>query len=76
MNTLTINLIHPKAEKLIYDLVEMNLISIESQNNYPKELINYLDAEMQKKIEEDTAQYSRTDLNIILEDAKKKAKNV
>ena len=32
MNTLTINLIHPKAEKLIYDLVEMNLISIESQN--------------------------------------------
>ena len=76
MNTLTINLIHPKVEKLIYDLVEMNLISIESQNNYPKELINYLDAEMQKKFEEDTAQYSRTDLNIILEDAKKKAKNV
>lgn len=76
MDTLTINLIHPKAEKLIYDLVDMNLISIEPQNNYPEELKNYLDTELQNNLEEDTVQYSRTDLNAILEDAKKKLKDV
>lgn len=38
MSTLTIDILNPKAEQLLIDLADMNLISIRTENSFEKVL--------------------------------------
>ncbi len=45
METITINLINPKAKKLIDDLVGLGLISIQVEGQYSQEFLDTIDKE-------------------------------
>lgn len=80
MQTITINLINPKAKKLINDLVDLGIISIENKTD--SFIKWYENRELLHELEEDILQYERGKLKtfskeeVLAEISKRSSKRV
>lgn len=80
MQTITINLINPKAKKLINDLVDLGIISIENKTD--SSIKWYENKELLHELEEDILQYEQGKLKtfskeeVLAEISKRSSKRV